>query len=604
MARKPVNLILVTAVYLSLAFFVYFVINPLCYSVFKHPAFVVTADFFLSKISTTGGLADYLQTFIDQFTMFRFWGTFMLVAELLLTAFLVSRYVRKTVGENHYADLLVWLLPVAVAYVAWIDIKYSFAINMQVLLLAAALNLHQALSKFDWNKFITPLLAIAIYHACGPVALYTFALCLIITYILNRDKRNLISVVGAVVVAALWPLMVYKFILPVKPNAAFYDMRPQDQMYTAFALSPVLYLLFIYIPLMLLAVKAYGLIGSAMKMIVVTIVAAAAVIVSAEVAQQKHDNPAERMGFKMCVAAYDQDWKQIIDYVKDNDWLKEYENYNQFVNFYYNMALAAKGMLGDKMFSYPQRLGMKGLFINDPMATIACLPMSMLFDQVGLATNALHYAFESQSTYTSGHYVMRYVIDELIIVGDYQNAGKFLEKYSHVMFSGKYVKERKRYIEGVRNTEFAKKVDNVRNKHVRSDFYMTNSQNDMLKIVTNDKDNQLATQYLIASALLQGDLDMFMKLILGGYTKVNYNSLPRAYQEAVLLYRALFKEVLPGTEKPQVQSYISEQFKSFQQIMSRQGTNVRSIVESRFADTYWRYYFFVNPNVTGASVRK
>ena len=247
MARKYISLILVAVPYLLLAFFVYSVINPLCYNIFQQPAFVMTADFFWSKVNVPGGFAEYLQTFIDQFTMFRLWGTLFLVAELWLTAFLIARYVRMIVVDNQYVNLLAYILPAAVAFVAWTDIKYAFAINMQVLLLAVALNLQQALSKFDWHKYLTPLLAIAVYHACGPVALYTFTLCCIISYALNRDKREIISVVGAVLVAALWPLLVYKFLLPVKPNAAFYDMRPQEQMFIAFDLSALLYLFYLLV---------------------------------------------------------------------------------------------------------------------------------------------------------------------------------------------------------------------------------------------------------------------------------------------------------------------------------------------------------------------
>ena len=60
----------------------------------------------------------------------------------------------------------------------------------------------------------------------------------------------------------------------------------------------------------------------------------------------------------------------------------------------------------------------------------------------------------------------------------------------------------------------------------------------MLNVVMNDQDNMFATEYLVASVLLEADLDKFMKLILSGYCKMNLNALPRACQEAVALYRA------------------------------------------------------------------
>lgn len=604
MARKLVNLIMLTAAYLSLAFFVYYAINPLCYSFFQHPAFVVTTDFFYSKIGAIGGLSDYLQTFIDQFTMFRFWGTFMLVAELLLTAFLVSRYVRKTMGENRYAGFLVWLLPVAVAFVAWSDIKYSFAINMQVLLLAAVLNLHQALSKYDWNKFVTPLLAIAIYHACGPVALYTFSACIIIDFAFNRDKSKIISVVGAVVVAAVWPLLVYKFMLPVKPNAAFYDMRPQKLMFTSFKLSAVLYAPLICLPVSMFLGYAYNIITSERGKQLITNALFVLIVVCTVFSQLKHDKRAERMGFKMEVAAYNNDWNNIIGLVKNNKWLCEVENYDRQVNFYYNLALAETNQLADKIFTYPQILGMEGLFLDRPIATNVCFPVSMFYYKVGFITSALHFAFEAQSTYTDSHYLMRMVIDCLIIIGDYDTALIFLNKYCQTMFSKRYSVDRMAFIVGGFETEFEKQnIDEIRQNHPKKEFYISGQQNNMLQVLLANRKNRIADQYLTCSALLQNDLDLFIDLISNGYSNVNYNNLPRAYQEAVLLYKALNKNVNPEIERFNIQSYIVNRMLSFQQIVNAKPSNINDVVKTKFANTYWKYYFLDSPKVTGVSLK-
>ena len=292
------------------------------------------------------------------------------------------------------------------------------------------------------------------------------------------------------------------------------------------------------------------------------------VIIITCIAQHNRDNRPERIGFKLSVYAYNKDWNRIINFVKKNDWLKQYQNYHQMINFYYDMALAEKGYLPDKMFGYPQRLGINGLFVDDPMATVICLPTAMLFDNMGLATNALHYAFEAQTTYENSHYVMRYVIDNLLIIGDYPIANRYLNKYSNVMLSKKYVNDRKKYLYGFSSSELKQEyVDNIRSKHPRNDFYMGNSQYDALQVVAMDKTNSLATQYLLASALLQNDLDLFMNLLLEGYGNVNFSNLPRAYQEAVLLYRAISKEIMPGTEKIHIQSYVLDQFKLFQQVV-------------------------------------
>ena len=603
MIRKPICWIPVAVSYAVLAWFVYFVINPLCYNIFQQPAFVLSTDFFWSKVNVPGGLSEYLQTFIDQFTMFRFWGTLFLVAEVFLTAFLTARYVRRITGDNPFVSMLVYILPVAVSVVAWSDVKYPFAINMQVLLLAAVLNLQQALSKYDWHKYVTPLLAIVIYHACGPVALYAFALCGIVVYALNPDKRELVSVVGAVAVAALWPVIVYKFILPIKPNAAFYDVRPQSLMFTAFNMSGVLFFPMIGLILSQFIGIVFEKLVPKQKAGTFAFALLALVVLCTIVLQNKHDEKVERISFKMEVAAFNRDWDWITNCMKNNSFLKEYDNYNQRINFYYNMALAEKGQMADKMFSYPQRMGINGLFINENMATVVCLPMAFFFHQAGLSTNALHYAFEAQTTYENSHYVMQYVIDELLIIGDKYTASKYLEKYGHVMFSKKYVDDRRDFIRGVWGTRFSRGgIAKIRDKHPKNDFYMRNSQLDVLQLVSSDNDNTFATQYLLASTLLQNDLDMFITLIVNGYCKVNYNSLPRAYQEAVILYRALNKDVSPEVEKLHISPYIIEQFETFKQITMKNGNTVRNLILERFPSSYWKYYFIDSPMRTGVNV--
>ncbi|MBO7143437.1 MAG: hypothetical protein J6W13_01235 [Salinivirgaceae bacterium] len=603
MIRKPICWIPVAVSYAVLAWFVFFVINPLCYNIFQHPAFTLTADFFWSKVCDPGGLSEYFQTFIDQFTMFRFWGTLFLVAEVLLTAFLCARYVRKITGDNQFVTMLVYMLPVAVSIVAWTDVKYPFAINMQVLLLAAALNLHQALSKYDWNKYITPLLAIAVYHACGPVALYTFALCGIVAYALKPDKRDLASVVGAVVVAAIWPLIIYKFVLPIKPEGAFYDMRPQKLMFTSFKLSPVLYMLYVCLPASVLIGLAYNKIGGDKKKLFVTIAAVALIFGTAAIARSKHDNYTERIGFRMEVAAYNKDWNWILNYMKNNSQLFEKSNYERYVNFYYDMAAAQNNQLVERMFFYPHLLGETGLYLDKPMATYIGYPAAMFYYNMGFAASALHFAFEAQSTFTNSHYVMQMVIDCLIIIGDYRTAELFLDKYDHNMFSGKFVADRRNFIEGKPNTELsAQFVNEARKRHPHNDFYMQNRLSNMAQVFMANKDNNVASQYILCTTLLQGDLDSFVNLLLSGYYNYNVNNLPRPCQEALLIYKSTTKNVNPEVEKFKIQQYVEAKFGDFVRLVNSKPNNMKELIEKNYPNTYWKYYTVDSPKVTGVSI--
>ena len=603
MIKKPICWIPVAVSYALLAWFVYSVINPLCYNIFQQPAFVLTTDYFWSTVNEVGGLSEYLQMFIDQFTMFRLVGTLFLVAELLAAAFLIARYVRKFTGDNPYVAMLAYILPVAISVVAWSDIKYAFAINMQILLLAAVLNLQQALTKYNWHKIVAPLLAVAVYHACGAVALYTYTICVIIQFALNADKRDLFSLIGTIAVAVLWPLIVYKLIMPIKPEGAFYDIRPQKLMFVSFKNTIVPYWYFISLPALVAIGYAYNRIQIEKKAILISVSAVVLIAAGTVFFQHQHDNPIERAGFKMEVAAYQKDWNWILRYMKNNKQLSEKSNYDRFVNFYYDMALAQNNQLPEKIFYYPQLLGNQGLFLDKPMATNIGYPVSMFYYNLGLVTSALHFAFEAQSTYTESHYVMRMVIDCLIIIGDYQTAEKFIEKYEHVMFSGKFVADRRNFMVGDQDTDLDRDfVNNVRKQHPKGDFYMQSRQNNMAEVFLANTNNRVASQYLLCSALLQCDFDLFANLLINGYYSVDNNNLPRSFQEALLLYRAISNNVKPGIENYQIQPYIESKFNDFKRLVNAKPDNIEELVKKNFPNTFWTYYFIDSPLVTGWSL--
>jgi len=585
--------------YAFLFYFLYFIINPLCYNIFQQPAFVVTANFFQTTIAKPGGLAEYLSIFVEQFTMFRFWGALFLVAEIFLIAWLTNRFVRNTIVDNQHLQMLLHILVVAFACITYIDVKYALAINMKALLLIAALNLHQFFSKYNWQKYIIPLLAIAVYMACGPVALYTYSLCCIVLYFVKQDKPQLINMVSVLVVSAIVPFLVFKFILPISAQSAFYLIVPQKFMYTVFKFHYTQLLMFLFVILAMVAGIAFTRTKPVKRPILLTFSVIVIIAVGSYFLTKKHDNFTERVATKMQVAAYNSDWDKILEYANKDKLIRDRSKYERYINYYFDMALAAKHQLPEKMFASPHLLGVQALFVNDPIATVVCLPAAMQYKQVGFITNALHYAFEAQTTYTMSHYVMRYVIDCMLIIGDYQNAEIFLNRYSDVMFSKKYVNDRRQFLAGNPNTELKEaECEELRQKHPKVDFYMGSTQYDLLQVLNIDSTNYIANQYLLTSALLKNDLETFVNLILLGVCKVNTDNLPKLYQEAILLYWATAENVKPETSNFKVAPFLKDSFNEFTKIMSSKSTNKKAEVARRFPNSYWKYYYFDNPEVT------
>lgn len=587
--KKSIYRTIVAVAYMLLFGFVYFFIDPRCYNIFQQPGFVLTSEFFIDHFVQPGGLAVYLSLFIEQFSMFRFWGALFLVVELFFTSWLIVRIVKKISGTSDIVSAVFWLVPVAVSMIAWSDIKFPFAINMQVLLLAGVVNIWMLFSGRHMQRYITLLFSVLLYHMCGPVALYVFLLVNILVYASDHNKNSLLNTAVSAAVSLVYPFIMYKYVLPVSFEHAFYAVIPQQQKFICFGTSPVMVIMLFELPALVLI----GLLSQKLVAKRQLICAGLVLLVlagSVAVFFKKHDDRTERLSFRFAVAAHEHDWSYITKHYREG------ERYDRHINFYYNMALAQTKQMGDKMFLYPQFMGMEGLFLDDPMAGIECYPTSFLYREIGLITNSLHFAFEAHVSFLESHYVMRMIIDDLIILQDYANALKYLEKYSHEMFSKAFVADRKNFINGVGGTELdAKEVSLIRKNHPKYDFYLKNVQNDMLYMLAANKDNFLSNQYIIASALLNNDLNLFVDLLITGTCKVDPNNMPRAYQEALVLYWATSKNIKEKSYDFKVQPFLKDSFKSFSDILSSSETEKYRLVAQKFPGSYWKYYVFDNP---------
>ena len=394
--------------------------------------------------------------------------------------------------------------------------------------------------------------------------------------------------------------------MPISAELAFYQVVPQKYMFISYGFSWTQLLILVYIPVMLLisifSTKSFLVKAPLKKSLIIV----ALICVGTYLSIMKIDKPAERISYKMEVAAYNNHWDEVIEYVAKNRQLCTVKNYDRDVNFYYDMALAKKNQLAVKMLTYPQLMGIDALFIDEPVVTALCLPISMFYYNVGLITNALHFAFEAQTSYPTSHYTMRYVIDCLILIGDYNTALEFMNKYEKNMFSRKYISNRKKIIQKIDDNSdpnFTKEyIHNIRATHPTEDFYLQGRQNNMLRLLMSNPKNQMASQYLLCSALLQNDLNLFVQILLSGVANVDLNNLPRIYQEAILLYWATSQDVKPETKQIKVSSYLKDSFSNFVKIMTSKAPNYEQVIAKKYPNTYWQYYCIDSPVVKGAYV--
>jgi hypothetical protein len=132
-------------------------------------------------------------------------------------------------------------------------------------------------------------------------------------------------------------------------------------------------------------------------------------------------------------------WTELINFAKTID------QYDFRINFQVNRAHGNLGDLPDRLFTYPQHLGLSGLFI-DPTSMVgsAYLPTSDLYFDLGYMGESQRYAYEAETLLPNSPRILKRLIMINLIDRNYKLAGQFLKVLDkNILFRdwvGKYEK--------------------------------------------------------------------------------------------------------------------------------------------------------------------
>lgn len=600
MRQKIYLLLLLVAAFVATYFAMFNFIDLTTHNIYQHQSFVLLADFFFTKACLPGGIADYLSSFIEQFFCYRAYGAVLFTIELFVVAWLSVRYIGKSIGKNIYTTSGVWFLPIAIGIACSCSLTFPFCSVVQLMLTLLILNLQQAFANKRWAPILSFVLAVAVYHICGPMALYMFCLCNLIQLITNRTKLQITTAVVAFAVAALYPLVVYLFILPLTPYQAFVALLPYSICITYEGWPINVTLLFVYLPLSLIvAMLAANRISTAKWKTIsqITICLCSILYVCQNAKNQNYNN--ERMCYKLSVAVEKQNWNFIL-----RNYKRVNEEYSRHVNFCYNLALAKTNQLGDYMFHYPQRLGIDGMFLDKPFVSSSAYACAQLYYNLGLIPCALRFAYEAQTLYPYSPYVMRLIIDCLIIMGDYDSAKLFLNQFEHTMMASGFVADRRAFINGEKSLLSRSQVEYIRRNIPKNNFYTGSQLNNCLQQLYANPDNKVAEQYFMASLLLNTDLTSFGQALYHNPSNIDLSNMPRIYQEAWLIYKAKVESIPNELRKIKIDKQIEADFNRFTTIAFSKKSNANPYNELKrlYPHSYWLYYLYENPQKTKSAV--
>lgn len=590
-------------------------VEPFLYYQFQQPGFLTTYEFFHSFAVQAGGIADYVAEFISQFFYIHFWGSLLIVAIVALQGFIALDLITRLTGKNKLG-LIIFGVILLLGVMLMLDYRYPYYASIRLLFAYVFtygfyfLNRrYQRISLYCW-----PALAILLFYFASAPALIIFTATTLLM-IVAKEKRATWAIVAPVFIsiAALLPYLGYKFFFQAT-LANLYRLtvvKPPEvmvyknfyQLATYYALLPLLLLIFLF----LLRSKEEKPVEKGKK------------VQNAGKLKLIH-RPVFLLGMQVLVLAgagylifiksYDAHKKNLLRieyYAENGEWQKvlkvaeDISTYDFKVNFHVNRAYAHLGILPDQLFSYPQLLGVYGLFFdNSVLNGNFTMPNSDIYYDLGFMSESQHWAFEGQTLMPNSPRILKRLVMINLITRKYKLADEFLNVLDKNMLYHDWVAEHKRFIADTTLTNSDPEIVQKRKCNPQKRYVHVNPLTDLKLLLETNPSNRFAYDYLITLCILDSNFTELM-YYLPYSTKFNIRTLPRSWEEALSLYIIRNKTIPPFMTEETVSMACKKRMVQFNKTIQQYHNNLNAAqpaLRAAFEGTYWYYILFLDPKVT------
>lgn len=279
--------------------------------------------------------------------------------------------------------------------------------------------------------------------------------------------------------------------------------------------------------------------------------------------------------------------------IKQKDWdgaLQITEQYlssgnaNRLMLYLRNIALAQKGELIDRMFDFPQKIGQQALAFSWNHDSRDAEYGHWVHEMTGDVNAAHQWAFEAMTAMGETAPHLSDLAQYNVALGRPKVAEKFAKQLDKTLFYRDVAKSIRRQIAGEEDIQVKYTVpDSVEIKWINVlDFRPNVMQNSRA-----DSTNTIARQYMIASLLVNGNLDMLIPML----TKEDMKH--RIIQEAALIY-SLDPQAIPLKELGlELDESVTRDFSPYYSDLRSGFTAPGS--EERWRKSYWYYLHAVKP---------
>lgn len=292
--------------------------------------------------------------------------------------------------------------------------------------------------------------------------------------------------------------------------------------------------------------------------------------------------------------------KELDYYARTEQWDKIIEEskgkLTNYLNMcYLNLALAHKGELADRAFSFDQR-GVQGLMVSWNQTEQISILLSEITFVMGNSALAQEMAFEAFATSVGegNPRILKRLVQTNLIYGEYPVAEKYINVLEKTSCYSSWANGQRKFLYNDAEVEKDPILGTMR-KCLSKDNYLSelnNMEKDLRVIAETNPSNKNAIEYLGLFFLMSKDMAGFKSMVEHYYGTDVLPTLPKSFQEAVIT----LSETEPDYWKrfdisPSVMQRFAEYKK--QVLANRNNTNaLPGLMRRAYGDTYWFYFMF------------
>lgn len=547
--------------------------------------FQFTSNYWWETVLVPGGVADYAGRFLTQFFHITWAGAAvmaLLYGLVYISAWLATR--EGLSGKNRLVWAIMLLLPIRFLWINGCDENAMPALWIAFTTSLLAVFALKRMEAPLWRRIVTLVAFVVLYATVGPLS-FTMLALMLLHELRHHEAGGWLWAIGFAIVGIVTPQVAHRLVNWPLENlylGIHYFRFTQVQLPYIWVAAGVIVIVDIVAHIVEKHNKAVE--GVSTLLLGGGTLALMAVLTWQGV--KSHYRPNNEVVMMYDDMVLNERWDDILEAAKRRT--PKHPAPVQCIN----LAMAMKGQMGDMLFRVPQT-DSGALLPEFSINFSRPLTAGQIYLNLGWVNTAQRFVYEAQESipdYEKSARCYKLLAMTHIARGDKALARKYLKKLQATLFYDDWADEMLALLANPDPKALAQHpfYGQLMRGAVREDYFFSPDMLAMLgNYCTTTPHNHVATQYLLALALVERDLETFVACFnLDQYLNAR-ERIPEYYQQALALEWTRKHQTLDGMPYD-IDQHVLEAMNQF--VTDYNNQMPREQLERKYFFTYWYYY--------------